>query len=95
VDSDRNVVTMTHSSDRLPALGSYTGTGISFNNFLGHFNPLPGHPIPSSRKSAAAAGSCIVFKRSAIHRDWRAGEVNHPRARSSSRDQFGMDMRTA
>jgi gamma-glutamyltranspeptidase/glutathione hydrolase len=45
MDSDRNVVTFTHSIGSLAGSGVITpGLGFLYNNFLGHYNPLPGHP---------------------------------------------------
>lgn len=45
VDSAGTVVSMTHSIGSLAASGVVTpGLGFIYNNFLGHFHPLPGHP---------------------------------------------------
>jgi gamma-glutamyltranspeptidase / glutathione hydrolase len=44
VDKDRNVVAFSHSIGSLAGSGVVTpGLGFLWNNFLGHFNPLPGH----------------------------------------------------
>lgn len=63
-DGDGNMVAITHS------IGSVTGSGVTspglgffYNNFLGFFNPMPGHHdsmVPGKR----AGGACptIVFK---------------------------------
>lgn len=55
VDADRNVVSFTHSIGSLAGSGVITpGLGFLHNNFLGHFNPLPGHPdsiVPGKRLS--------------------------------------------
>lgn len=43
VDGDGNVVSFTHSLGTLFGSGVVTpGLGFFFNNFMGHFNPLPG-----------------------------------------------------
>lgn len=43
VDADRNVVGINHSIGSLAGSGVVTpGLGFIYNNFLGHFNPLPG-----------------------------------------------------
>lgn len=45
VDAERNAVTLTHSIGSLAGSGAITpGLGFLYNNFLGHFNPRPGHP---------------------------------------------------
>lgn len=53
IDSQRNVVSFTHSIGSLAGSGVVTpGLGFLWNNFLGHFNPLPGRPdsiIPGRR----------------------------------------------
>jgi gamma-glutamyltranspeptidase/glutathione hydrolase len=64
VDAQRNVVSFTHS------IGSLAGSGVAtpelgflHNNFLGHFNPLPGRPdsiAPGKRLSGVAP--TILFK---------------------------------
>lgn len=44
IDEQRNVVSFTHSIGSLAGSGVVTpGLGFLWNNFLGHFNPLPGH----------------------------------------------------
>jgi len=44
VDEQRNVVSFNHSIGSLAGSGVVTpGLGFLWNNFLGHFNPLPGH----------------------------------------------------
>lgn len=53
VDADRNVVSFNHSIGSLAGSGVVTpGLGFLWNNFLGHFNPLPGHTdsiVPGKR----------------------------------------------
>lgn len=45
VDAQRNVVSFNHSIGSLAGSGVVTpGLGFIWNNFLGHFNPLPGQP---------------------------------------------------
>ena len=45
IDADRNVVSFAHSIGGLAGSGVVTpGLGFLYNNHLGHFNPLPGHP---------------------------------------------------
>ena len=64
IDAQRNVVSFTHSIGSLAGSGVITpGLGFIHNNFLGHFNPLPGHPdsiVPGKRLSGIAP--TIVFK---------------------------------
>jgi gamma-glutamyltranspeptidase/glutathione hydrolase len=52
-DTDGTLVSLTHSTGSLGASGVVTpGLGFIYNNFLGHFHPLPGHPdsiIPGKR----------------------------------------------
>ncbi len=63
-DEEGTVVSFTHSIGSLGGSGVVTpGTGILFNNFIGHFNPLPGHPdsiVPGKR----GGGGCpaLVFE---------------------------------
>lgn len=53
VDEQRNVVSFNHSIGSLAGSGVVTqGLGFLWNNFLGHFNPLPGYPdsiVPGKR----------------------------------------------
>jgi len=53
IDEQRNVVSFTHSIGSLAGSGVVTpGLGFLWNNFLGHFNPLPGMPdsiVPGKR----------------------------------------------
>ncbi len=53
VDEQRNVVSFNHSIGSLAGSGVVTpGLGFLWNNFLGHFNPLPGHSdsiVPGKR----------------------------------------------
>ena len=45
IDEDRNIVCFTHSIGSSAGAGVITpGLGFLFNNFVGHFNPLPGRP---------------------------------------------------
>lgn len=45
IDEQHNVVSFTHSIGSLAGSGVVTpGLGFLWNNFLGHFNPLPGKP---------------------------------------------------
>jgi gamma-glutamyltranspeptidase/glutathione hydrolase len=52
-DSAGNIVALTHSTGSLGASGVVTpGLGFMYNNFLGHFHPLPGFPdsiVPGKR----------------------------------------------
>jgi len=52
-DSDGTLVALTHSTGSLGASGVVTpGLGFMYNNFLGHFHPLPGFPdsiVPGKR----------------------------------------------
>ncbi len=53
VDEQRNVVSFNHSIGSLAGSGVVTpGLGFLWNNFLGHFNPMPGHSdsiVPGKR----------------------------------------------
>ena len=53
IDEQRNVVSFNHSIGSLAGSGVVTpGLGFLWNNFLGHFNPLPGHSdsiVPGKR----------------------------------------------
>jgi len=64
VDRERNVVSFTHSIGSNAGAGVVTpGLGFLFNNFLGHFNPLPGQPdsiAPGKRLSGVLPA--IVFR---------------------------------
>lgn len=64
VDRARNVVSFTHSIGSIAGAGVVTpGLGFLFNNFLGHFNPLPGQPdslAPGKRLSGVLPA--IVFR---------------------------------
>jgi gamma-glutamyltranspeptidase/glutathione hydrolase len=45
IDEDRNIVSFTHSIGSSAGSGVVVpGLGFLFNNFVGHFNPLPGRP---------------------------------------------------
>lgn len=45
IDADRNVVSFTHSIGSIAGSGAVTpGLGFLYNNFLGHYNPLPDQP---------------------------------------------------
>ena len=45
VDGERNIASFTHSIGSIAGSGVVTpGLGFLFNNFLGHYNPVPGHP---------------------------------------------------
>jgi gamma-glutamyltranspeptidase/glutathione hydrolase len=45
VDRDRNAITFTHSTGSIAGSGVMTpGLGFFYNNFLGQYNPVPGHP---------------------------------------------------
>lgn len=63
-DGDGNVVSITHSIGSVTGAGVITpGLGFFYNNFLGHFNPEPGHHdsiVPGKR----GGGGCptIVFR---------------------------------
>jgi len=64
VDATGNVVTFTHSIGSLAGSGVVTpGLGFLYNNFLGHFNPLPGHPdsIAPGKKMGGGVPT-ILFK---------------------------------
>jgi gamma-glutamyltranspeptidase/glutathione hydrolase len=64
VDAERNVVSFNHSIGSLAGSGVVTpGLGFLWNNFLGHFNPLPGHSdsiVPGKRLGGLLP--VIVFK---------------------------------
>lgn len=64
IDNQRNVVSFTHSIGSGAGSGVVSpGLGFLFNNFLGHFNPLPGRPDsiePGKRVSGVLPA--IVFK---------------------------------
>lgn len=64
VDEQRNVVSFTHSIGSLAGSGVVTpGLGFLWNNFLGHFNPMPGQPdsiVPGKRLGGLLP--VIVFK---------------------------------
>ncbi len=64
VDAEHNVVSMTHSIGSLAGSGVMTpGLGFLYNNFLGHFNPLPGFPDSiAPRKRIGSIIPTIVFK---------------------------------
>jgi gamma-glutamyltranspeptidase/glutathione hydrolase len=63
VDADRNVVGVNHSIGSIGGSGTVTpGLGFIYNNFLGHFNPLPGRSdsiVPHKRLAGVIA--TIVF----------------------------------
>ncbi|MGQ0571937.1 MAG: gamma-glutamyltransferase, partial [Armatimonadota bacterium] len=64
VDSDGTLIAFTHSIGSLAGSGVVTpGLGILFNNFLGHFSPLPGTP-DSIAQGKRGGGGCaaIVFE---------------------------------
>jgi len=58
IDADHNVVSFSHSIGSWGGSGVITpGLGFLHNNFLGHFNPLPGYPdsiAPGKRLSGIA-----------------------------------------
>lgn len=64
IDDEGNIVSFTHSIGSGAGAGVVTpGLGFLFNNFLGHFNPLPGHPDsiePGKRLSGVLPA--LVFK---------------------------------
>ncbi|MGI8687839.1 MAG: gamma-glutamyltransferase family protein [Thermomicrobiales bacterium] len=64
VDRIRNVVSFTHSIGSNAGAGVVTpGLGFLFNNFLGHYNPVPGQPdsiAPGKRLSGVLPA--IVFR---------------------------------
>ncbi len=101
VDSDRNVVTMTHSIGSLAGSGVITpGLGFLFNNFLGHFNPLPGRPdsiVPGKRGGGGVPA--IVFKEDkpfiAIGAPGGSRIITSVAQAVVNAIEFGMDMRTA
>lgn len=57
VDAEHNAVTFTHSIGSIAGSGVITpGLGFLYNNFLGHFNPLPGQPdsiVPGKRQGGS------------------------------------------
>jgi gamma-glutamyltranspeptidase/glutathione hydrolase len=64
IDRERNVVSFSHSIGSLAGSGVVTpGLGFLWNNFLGHFNPLPGQPdsIVAGRRLGGLL-PVIVFK---------------------------------
>ena len=63
-DADGNAVAITHSIGSVTGAGVMTpGLGFLYNNFLGHFNPEPGHH-DSIAPGKRVGGGCptIVFK---------------------------------
>jgi gamma-glutamyltranspeptidase/glutathione hydrolase len=64
MDADRNIVSFTHSIGSAAGSGVITrGLGFLYNNFLGHYNPLPGHPdsiVPGKRQGGSPP--TIVYK---------------------------------
>jgi len=64
MDADRNIVSFTHSIGSGAGSGVVTpGLGFLYNDFLGHFNPLPGHPdsiVAGKRQSGSPP--TLVFK---------------------------------
>jgi gamma-glutamyltranspeptidase/glutathione hydrolase len=64
VDTDHNVVGLNHSIGSAAGSGAVTpGLGFLYNNFLGHFNPLPGQPDSiAPRKRLSDIISTIVFR---------------------------------
>jgi gamma-glutamyltranspeptidase/glutathione hydrolase len=64
VDADGNVVSITHSIGSLAGSGAITpGLGFLYNNFLGHYNPLAGHPDSiGPRKRIGSVLPTIIFR---------------------------------
>jgi gamma-glutamyltranspeptidase/glutathione hydrolase len=64
IDAERNIVSFTHSIGSVAGSGVITpGLGFLYNNFLGHYNPLPGHPdsIVAGKRFGGGVPT-IVFK---------------------------------
>lgn len=63
VDAEGTLISFTHSIGSLAGSGVVTpGLGILFNNFLGHFSPLPGLPDSIARGKRGGGGcAAIVF----------------------------------
>jgi len=63
-DAEGTVVAFTHSTGTPGASGIVTpGLGFLYNHFLGHFNPLPGHPDSILPGKRGGGGSPIVVYR--------------------------------
>lgn len=101
VDTDRNVVTLTHSIGSLAGSGVITpGLGFLFNNFLGHFNPLPGYPDSIAPLKRGGGGvPAIVFEDGkpllAIGAPGGSRIITSVAQAIVNAIEFGMDMRTA
>jgi gamma-glutamyltranspeptidase/glutathione hydrolase len=64
MDAEHSVASFTHSIGSLAGSGVVTpGLGFLYNNFLGHFNPLPGQPdsIATGKKQTGSPAT-IMFK---------------------------------
>ena len=64
VDENRNIACFTHSIGSLGGAGVITpGLGFLCNNFLGHFNPLPGHADSIAPNKRGGGGApTMVFE---------------------------------
>jgi gamma-glutamyltranspeptidase/glutathione hydrolase len=64
VDGEGNVAACTHSIGSVAGSGVITpGLGFVYNNFLGHFNPVPGYPNSIEPGKRGGGGTpTIVFK---------------------------------
>ncbi len=64
VDADLNVVCFTHSLGSIAGSGVVTpGLGFLYNNFLGHYHPLPGYPDSiTPRKRFGGGVPTIIFE---------------------------------
>jgi gamma-glutamyltranspeptidase/glutathione hydrolase len=61
VDAEDTVISFTHSIGSLAGSGVVTpGLGILFNNFIGHFSPLPGHPDSIAQGKRGGGGCAAV-----------------------------------
>ncbi len=101
VDSGRNAVGINHSIGSIGGSGTVTpGLGFIYNNFLGHFNPLPGRSDSiEPHKRLAGVIATIVFRDGAPY--IAVGSPGGSRLYSSIQQaivnvvDFQMDMRTA
>jgi gamma-glutamyltranspeptidase/glutathione hydrolase len=66
-DEEGTVISFTHSIGSLAGAGVVTpGLGILFNNFIGHFNPLPGLPDSIARGKRGGGGCPAVLLRGEV-----------------------------
>jgi gamma-glutamyltranspeptidase/glutathione hydrolase len=101
VDDDRNIVCFTHSIGSSAGSGVVVpGLGFLLNNFVGHLNPVPGHPdsIVAGKRMGGSVPT-IVFKDSQPY--IAIGAPGGSRLMTSTAQSiinvvdYGMDMKTA